>query len=189
MLTRRINSERMIYMEPKFINRFKRTFEVEQELYKYLHITSPTSLACIIILILAIAVNLAMVLAVGLVYANLAVFAMGIIVLFVLLLRYYLAIQAGKKRFAEETNNKGEITITETLTDELLISDSTAREDPIEVPLSHLKKLFSTKNYHMIQTDERMIYAFKKDAFTVGAEAEFLAFVHQQIENNKRRKK
>lgn len=176
-------------MDPKFVNRFERTFEVEQELYKYIHITSPASLACIIILLLVIAANLVMVLAFGLVYANLAVFAMGIIVLFVLFLRYFLAIQAGKKRFAEETNNKGAITITETLTDEMIISESTAREEPIEIPLTDVKRLFSTKNYHMLQTKERMVYAFKKDAFTVGTEADYLSFIKGQIENNKRRGK
>ncbi|MBQ7219203.1 MAG: YcxB family protein, partial [Ruminococcus sp.] len=97
------------------------------------------------------------------------------------------AIQAAKKRYAEQTNNHGEITVTETVTDEVLISDSTAREEPLEVPLSHIKKLFTTNNFYMVVTSEKMIYAFKKGAFTLGTEEAFTAFMTQQIEHNKRK--
>lgn len=176
-------------MDPKFINRFPRTFDVEKELYKYIHITSPGSLFCLIALVVVLVVNLAVCLIFGLLYANLAVFAMATIVLLFLLVRYYTAIQAAKKRYAEQTNNHGEITVTETVADEVLISDSTAREEPLEVPLSHIKKLFTTNNFYMVITSEKMIYAFKKGAFTLGTEEEFTAFMTQQIEHNKRKGK
>lgn len=176
-------------MDPIFVNQFPRTFDVEKELYQYIHITSPSSLVCFITLALVIVVNLGVCLIFGLLYANLAVFAMAIIVLLFMVVRYYTAIQAAKKRYAEQTNNHGEITVTETITDEELISESTAREEPLEVPLSDLKKMFVTKNYYMIITAEKMIYAFKKGAFTLGSEEEFTAFMTQQIEHNKRKGK
>ena len=176
-------------MDPKYVNRFQRSFEVEQELYLYLHITSPPIIACFVLLGIVFAADLISCLLFGLLYANIAVFAMGIIALFVLLYRYYAAIQAGKKRLAEDTNNKGVVTVTATLTDEELISESSDREEPIEVDNSHFRKVFVTKHYYMIQTDEKMVYVFKKDAFTVGKEEEFLPYVQQVIESNKRKKK
>ena len=133
-------------------------------------------------------VNIVMCLISGLLYANMAVFAMVVIVLFVLFYRYYSAIQAGKKRLAEDTNNKGEVTVTATLTDEELISESSDREEPVTVPFSHFLKVFVTKHYYMIQTTDKMVYVFKKDAFSVGKEEEFLPYVQQIIENNKRKR-
>ena len=101
-------------MEPKYVNQFQRSFEVEKELYLYLHITSPPMLISLIILGVTAVANLIVCLLCGLTYANLAVFAMCFIVLCILLYRYYAAIQAGRSRLAEETNNKGEITVTAT---------------------------------------------------------------------------
>ena len=176
-------------MEPKYVNQFQRSFEVEKELYLYLHITSPPMLISLIILGVTAVANLIVCLLCGLTYANLAVFAMCFIVLCILLYRYYAAIQAGRSRLAEETNNKGEITVTATLTDEELISESSAREEPVVVPCSQLKKVFVTKHFYMIQTEEKMVYVFKKDAFSLGKEEEFLPYVNQIIEHNKRKGK
>ena len=92
-------------MQPKFESQFERTFDIEQELYRYMHLTSPPMIASLVILGVIFVVNLVMMLFVGMLYANMAVFAMCVMVLFVLLLRYYLAVQAAKKRFAEDTNN------------------------------------------------------------------------------------
>ena len=118
-------------MQPKFVSRFPRAFEIEQELYRYLHLTSPMMITSLVLLGVIFVVNIVMCLISGLLYANMAVFAMVVIVLFVLFYRYYSAIQAGKKRLAEDTNNKGEVTVTATLTDEVLISESSDREEPV----------------------------------------------------------
>lgn len=174
-------------MKPKFVSRFPRSFEIERELYRYMHLTSPPIIACYILLGIVLVVNLVLCLAVGLIYANMAIFAMCGIALFVLFFRYFAAMKAGKARHTEDTNNKGEITVTATLTDDELISESSDREEPINVPLSQFKTVFATKHYYMIQTDERMVYVFKKDAFTVGKEEEFLPYVRQIIEKNKSR--
>ncbi|MBQ4237767.1 MAG: YcxB family protein [Ruminococcus sp.] len=175
-------------MQPKFVSRFPRVFEIEQELYRYLHLTSPMMITSLVLLGVIFVVNIVMCLISGLLYANMAVFAMVVIVLFVLFYRYYSAIQAGKKRLAEDTNNKGEVTVTATLTDEELISESSDREEPVTVPFSHFLKVFITKHYYMIQTTDKMVYVFKKDAFSVGKEEEFLPYVQQIIENNKRKR-
>lgn len=174
-------------MQPKFVNRFQRSFEVEQELYRYLHLLSPAIIACYIILGVVLITDIILILVSGLVYAYMAVFAMCIIVLFILFFRYFSAIQAGKARFAEDTNNKGAVTVTATLTDEALISEASDREDPIEVAYSHFKKVFVTKHYYMLQTDEKMVYVFKKGAFSVGNEEEFLPYLQQVIERNKQK--
>lgn len=174
-------------MQPKYVNRFQRSFEIEQELYRYLHLTSPPIIASLIILGVILTANLAMCVFIGLAYANLAVFAMCVIVLFVLFYRYYAAIQAGKKRLAEDTNNKGAITVTATLTDEELISESSDREEPVAVPCSSFTKVFVTRHYYMIQTAEKMVYVFKKGAFSVGDENDFLPYIRLVIENNKSR--
>jgi FlaA1/EpsC-like NDP-sugar epimerase len=176
-------------MQPKFVSQFERTFEIEQELYRYMHLASPPMIASLVILCVIFVINLAMMLFVGVIYANMAVFAMCVIVLFVLLLRYRLAVQAAQKRFAEDTNNKGVVTVTATLTDEELISESSDREEPVLILHSELTKVFVTKHYYMIQTAEKMVYVFKKDAFTVGKEEEFLPYVQQIIENNKHKRK
>ncbi|MBQ6413518.1 MAG: YcxB family protein [Ruminococcus sp.] len=175
-------------MQPKFVSRFPRAFEIEQELYRYLHLTSPMMITSLVLLGVIFVVNIVMCLISGLLYANMAVFAMVVIVLFVLFYRYYSAIQAGKKRLAEDTNNKGEVTVTATLTDEELISESSDREEPVTVPFSHFLKAFVTKHYYMIQTTDKMVYVFKKGAFSVGKEEEFLPYVQQIIENNKRKR-
>ncbi|MBQ3418340.1 MAG: YcxB family protein [Ruminococcus sp.] len=176
-------------MEPKFVNRFQRSFDVEKELYLYLHITAPPMLISLIILGVTAVVNLIVCLVCGLTYANLAVFAMCFIVLCIILYRYYAAIQAGRSRLKEETNNKGEITVTASLDGDELISESTAREEPVYVPFSQLKKVFVTKNFYMIQTEEKMVYVFKKGAFSVGKEEDFLPYVRQLIEHNKKKGK
>ena len=176
-------------MESKFVNKFKRSFEIEKELYRYLHLTSPPIIACYILLGIVFIVNTAMCIVSGLAYANMSIFAMCIIVLFVLFFRYYSAISSAKKRFAEETNNKGEITVTSTLTKEELLSESSDREKPIKVPYSKFRKVFLTENYYMIQTSEEMIYAFKKNAFTVGKDEDFLPFIKQIINHYRRKHK
>ena len=94
-----------------------------------------------------------------------------------------------KKRFAEETNNKGEITITATLTDDELLSESSDREKAIIVPYSKIAKVFLTENFYMIQTTDQMIYAFKKGAFIAGKEESFLPFVNEIISKNNRKHK
>ncbi|MBQ3264452.1 MAG: YcxB family protein [Ruminococcus sp.] len=175
-------------MEPLFVNEFERTFDTEKELYRYLHLTSPSAVICLVILGVVIAADLVMCLTIGLVYANLAVFAMAVIVLFVLLLRYYTAIQAAKSRFAEDTNNRGTITITASLDSEDLISESSDREEATLVPYSELKRLFVTKSFYMLQTEAKMVYVFRKGCFTVGKEEDFLPYVQQIIDRNKRKK-
>ena len=46
-------------MNPKFLNRFIRTFEVEQELYRYMNLTSPLNLAALIILAAVLIIDVA----------------------------------------------------------------------------------------------------------------------------------
>lgn len=173
-------------MQPKFVNSFQRSFEIEKELYRYLYLSSPAIIASYIILGVVLITDIILCLVSGLLYAYMAVFAMCVIVLFVLFYRYFSAIQAAKSRFAEDTNNKGTVTVTATLTDEMLVSDSSDRDESIEVPYADLKKLFVTKHYYMIQTVDKMVYVFKKGAFSVGKEEEFLPYVRQLVENNKR---
>ena len=175
-------------MQPKFVNSFQRSFEIEKELYRYLYLSSPAIIASYIILGVVLITDIILCLVSGLLYAYMAVFAMCVIVLFVLFYRYFSAIQAAKSRFAEDTNNKGTVTVTATLTDEMLVSDSSDRDESIEVPYADLKKLFVTKHYYMIQTTDKMVYVFKKGAFSVGKEEEFLPYVQQIIENNKRKR-
>lgn len=174
-------------MKPKFVNQFQRTFEIEQEMYRYLYLTSPPIITCYIMLGVVFAVNLAMSLVNGLAYANMAIFAMIIIVLFVLFFRYFSAMQTGKKRFAEDTNNKGVVTVTATLTEEELVSEASDREKQIKVPYTEFKKVFITKHYYIIQVNDGMVYVFKKGSFSVGEEDAFLPYIGQLIENNKRK--
>lgn len=174
-------------MEPKFVNRFIRSFEVEQELYRSLLLCSPPIIACYIILGIVLTVDIALCVFTGLAYAYMAVFAMCVIVLFVLFFRYFSAISASKARFAEDTNNKGEVTVTASLTEDMLISESSDREEPVKVPYSDLTNHFITKHYYMIRTKEKMVYAFKKGSFTVGKEDDFIPFIQQIIDKNKRK--
>lgn len=176
-------------MQPKFVSRFQRSFEIEQELYRYLHLSSPAIIASYIILGVVLITDVILCLVIGLVYAYMAVFAMCIIVLFILFFRYFSAIQAGKARFAEDTNNKGAVIVTASLTDDMLISESSDRKAPVTVPYSQFMKIFITNHYYMIQTSEKMVYVFKKGAFSVGDEEDFLPYVRQIIENNKRKNK
>ena len=173
-------------MNPKFCNRFTRTFEVERELYRYMNLTAPLVRAALIILGAALVIDVAASLIFGLSYANMAVFAMCCILLFVLFFRYYAAVQTAKARFAEDTNNKGEITVTATVTEGKLISESSDRETPVEVPFQKFSKVFETQHYYMLYTDDRMVYVFKKGAFEAGSEEEFLPYIRQQTDNNKR---
>ena len=175
-------------MNPKFLNRFIRTFEVERELYRYMYLTSPLSLAALIILATVLVIDIVASIILGMNYANMAVFAMCVILLFVMFFRYFSAIQSGKARFAEDTNNKGEVTVTSTVTEGMLISETSDRETPVEVPFKKFKKVFETKNYYMLYTDEKMVYVFKKGAFEKGKEEEFLPYISRQIENNKHRR-
>lgn len=153
-----------------------------------MNLTSPLNLAALIILGAVLVIDIVASIILGMNYANMAVFAMCVILLFVLFFRYFSAIQRGKARFAEDTNNKGEVTVTTTVTEGMLISETSDRETPVEVPFKKFKKVFETEHYYMLYTDEKMVYVFKKGSFEKGSEDEFLPFIRQQIENNKRRK-
>ena len=56
----------------------------------------------------------------------------------------------------------------------------------MEVPFQKFSKVFETQHYYMLYTDDRMVYVFKKGAFEAGSEEEFLPYIRQQIDNNKR---
>ena len=175
-------------MNPDFVSQFPREYQIEQELYRYLYLTAPMIVAVFIILSVVLVVNLVSVLLFGLLYANMAIFAMCGIVLFVMFFRYFSAIKTSQARFAEDTNNKGTITVTATICDGKLISGSSDREKPIEVACEHFKKAFETKHYYWVYTDDKMVYAFKKGAFSVGREEDFLPYIGKVIENKKRKK-
>lgn len=175
-------------MDSIFVNQFSRTFEVEKELYRYLHLTAPPMRAALMIIGTVMVIDVAASIVLGMNYANMAVFAMCIILLFVLFFRYFSAIQRGKERFAEDTNNKGKVTVTSTVTEGKLISETSDRETPVEVPFKNVKKVFVTEHYYMLYTDEKLVYAFKKGAFEKGKEEEFLPFIRNRIESNKRRR-
>ena len=175
-------------MNPDFVSQFPREYQIEQALYRYLYLTAPMIVAVFIILGVVLVVNLVSVLLFGLLYANMAIFAMCGIVLFVMFFRYFSAIKTSQARFAEDTNNKGTITVTATICDGKLISGSSDREKPIEVACEHFKKAFETKHYYWVYTDDKMVYAFKKGAFSVGREEDFLPYIGKVIENKKRKK-
>ena len=177
-----------MFMNPDFVSQFPREYQIEQELYRYLYLTAPMIVAVFIILGVVLVVNLVSVLLFGLLYANMAIFAMCGIVLFVMFFRYFSAIKTSQARFAEDTNNKGTITVTATICDGKLISGSSDREKPIEVACEHFKKAFATKHYYWVYTDDKMVYAFKKGAFSVGREEDFLPYIGKVIENKKRKK-
>ena len=177
-----------MFMNPDFVSQFPREYQIEQELYRYLYLTAPMIVAVFIILGVVLVVNLVSVLLFGLLYANMAIFAMCGIVLFVMFFRYFSAIKTSQARFAEDTNNKGAITVTATICDGKLISGSSDREKPIEVACEHFKKAFETKHYYWVYTDDKMVYAFKKGAFSVGREEDFLPYIGKVIENKKRKK-
>ncbi len=172
-------------MDPKYVNRFTRSFEVEQELYRYMHLTSTPIIVSLALIATVLLVDVAAGVLYGMNYANMAVFAMAVIVLLILFYRYYSAVKAAKSRFEEDTNNKGEVTVTATITEDRLISESSDREEPVEVPFRAFQKAFVTKHYYMIYTDERMVYAFRKGAFTVGDEAGFFPYIRQLVNKNK----
>ena len=176
-----------MFMNPDFVSQFPREYQIEQELYRYLYLTAPMIVAVFIILGVVLVVNLVSVLLFGLLYANMAIFAMCGIVLFVMFFRYFSAIKTSQARFAEDTNNKGTITVTATICDGKLISGSSDREKPIEVACEHFKKAFETKHYYWVYTDDKMVYAFKKGAFSVGREDDFLPYIDQVIQNKKRK--
>ncbi len=177
-----------MFMNPDFVSQFPREYQIEQELYRYLYLTAPMIVAVFIILGVVLVVNLVSVLLFGLLYANMAIFAMCGIVLFVMFFRYFSAIKTSQARFAEDTNNKGTITVTATICDGKLISGFSDREKPIEVACEHFKKAFETKHYYWVYTDDKMVYAFKKGAFSVGREEDFLPYIGKVIENKKRKK-
>ena len=177
-----------MFMNPDFVSQFPREYQIEQELYRYLYLTAPMIVAVFIILGVVLVVNLVSVLLFGLLYANMAIFAMCGIVLFVMFFRYFSAIKTSQARFAEDTNNKETITVTATICDGKLISGSSDREKPIEVACEHFKKAFETKHYYWVYTDDKMVYAFKKGAFSVGREEDFLPYIGKVIENKKRKK-
>ena len=177
-----------MFMNPDFVSQFPREYQIEQELYRYLYLTAPMIVAVFIILGVVLVVNLVSVLLFGLLYANMAIFAMCGIVLFVMFFRYFSAIKTSQARFAEDTNNKGTITVTATICDGKLISGSSDREKPIEVACEHFKKAIETKHYYWVYTDDKMVYAFKKGAFSVGREEDFLPYIGKVIENKKRKK-
>lgn len=177
-----------MFMNPDFVSQFPREYQIEQELYRYLYLTAPMIVAVFIILGVVLVVNLVSVLLFGLLYANMAIFAMCGIVLFVMFFRYFSAIKTSQARFAEDTNNKGTITVTATICDGRLISGSSDREKPIEVACEHFKKAFETKHYYWVYTDDKMVYAFKKGAFSVGREEDFLPYIGKVIQNKKRKK-
>lgn len=174
-------------MEPKYENKFTRTFDVERELYKYMHLQSPSSIACFVILGIVAVVNLVMCIIAGFAYVNMAVFIMCVIVIFVMFFRYYSSLKTAEKRLREDTRGATDIEITAILDGEDLISKSSDRDKETVVPYSNFRKIFATKSFYMIQTDAKLVYVFKKGCFTIGSEADFIPYVNRILEHNKRK--
>ncbi len=171
-------------MEPKFVSEFTRSIDVEEEMYRYLFLSSPSNIVCWCILGVVAAANLVMMLIIGIAYANLAVLVMCIVLVFWMLYRYFTAVRISRKRL-QELSGGNPIQLRAVLTDKELISESSDREQPTIVPFENLKAVFVTKHYYMIRTDARLIYAFRKGSFVVGREEEFLPAVKAVLERNK----
>ena len=84
----------------------------------------------------------------------------------------------------EENGNGSEIVYHVKVTD-TTVGYSTSLGTQYEMELSKIKKVYTTKNYILLQTPTKQVYPIKKDGFTKGTYTEFCAFLQSKNFNIK----
>ena len=187
-------------MEPKFVNQFTRTDEVDHEVLRYTSFQSPSS----IIAYGATGLTVLMLLIYFIpfppsfpsldnkdtIITGLALCCFGFVLLIwiIKIIRYFRQLSISRKRIRETTNDTGELHVTATLTQTELTYISDNMDKEIVIPVSQIKKGVETRNYYLIITDAKLAYAFQKGCFTTGKEEDFAPFVTKMISESKTKK-
>ena len=186
-------------MEPRFVNQFTRTGEVEHEVLRYTTFQSlssiisygATGLVALMILMYFIPFPTSSSLEnkdpiiTGLVFCC---FGFVLLIWILKIIRYFRQLSISRKRIRETTNDTGELHVTATLTQAEMTYISDNMDKEIIIPVSQIKKGVETRIYYLIITDAKLAYAFQKGCFTTGKEEDFAPFVTKMIRENKTKK-
>ncbi len=168
-------------MEPRFENRYTRTYAIIKEFYKYSLFQNKRRRAGIILSAFAILLGLYYYISFadkpfyGTFY--LCVILVSVCILTALVTRYILTPKIYIKRDME-LNNGVLQEITMTITDTTVKQSTPCSE--ITLPLTKLKKVSKTKNTILLMTATNLYFILKRDSFTLGTEEEFLTFLREK---------
>ena len=159
-------------METLFENSYVRDEKMLKEIYKYLFFKRKSMIVSYIILLLCFLANLLMALFDG--FFN--YFILIFIPLF-LAIRFFTYIRTVKivlKRDAEMHDN--EILIEAIATNEF-IQNTASNGSVIKLEYDKIKRVTQTKEFILLLSKAKLIYIFKKDAFTKGTPEDFIVFL------------
>ena len=165
-------------MESLFCNKFVRDEDTAKEVYVYWYFKRPLLIVVYsIIALYSLACILGFILDFDSAKEALGVFVMGVFVFVLMIVSYHSQVKAMVQRDKEMSGGKPlccEISVSD---DEMTL---TALESRSPVSVSNLKSAFITKNYIVVITKARLMFIFKKDAFTQGDAEGLIAFLKEK---------
>lgn len=158
-----------------FENHYERTPEVIKELFRAIYFKRPLTLAVYLVLGAIAVVNIIDVIASGVFqfggWAYIVIFALMQLVMYNNSVKN--AIAKDREKFGAQA-----LKVRTVVTDEgIQCTYGEKTVDPI--PVTEIKKVFTTKNLILLHTKARLLMIFHKDNFTVGTRDEFLNYLRE----------
>ena len=159
-----------------FENNYTRTKELAKEIYQHFYFKRPLNIIFDVLFGLSFIANI-----VSLIlgqYSNNGVLIFAPLFIAFQFYLYFKAVSVMIKR-DNEVNSDNPIHVETIVTDEF-IRNTASTGSVNEIPYSKIKKAIQTKNLILLWSKANLIYIFRKDSFTKGDTAEFIAFLRQK---------
>lgn len=162
-------------MEILFENRYVRNKDLAKEMYRYLIFQRRVMVVSYVFILLALLINLAAIL-VYKIY-NWEIIILALLLLLFQAFRYYFGVKSFARRDQEAFGKELEVQTIVTADH----FECTASNGAVtQVTFDKIKRAVRTKNLILLQTQARLLYILRGDAFTKGTKEEFVAFLRSK---------
>lgn len=154
-----------------FENSYTRNKDLAKELYSYIFFRRNYLFVAYIVLLISFIINLIFLFTTG--TTNWYIFVFVPLFLVLRVITYFKSV----KLMTEHDNEMfgGAVEVKAIVTDEF-IQNTTSSGSVNKLEFNKIKKVTQTKNLILLLSDSKLIYVFRKDAFSVGACDEFIVF-------------
>ncbi len=163
------------YMNILFENSYIRNKDLAKELYGYIFFRRNYLFVAYIVLLVSFIINLILLITTG--SANWFVF---VFVPFFLLLRLFTYFQSIKLMVKRDSELSGGPVEVKTIVTEEFIQHTNSTGGVNKLEYDKIKKCNQTKNLILLQSDAKLIYVFRKDAFSIGSCDAFVEFLRSK---------
>lgn len=165
-------------MEILFENKFVRDESTAKEIYGYWYFRKPLMIAVYVALgFYALSCILGFILDFDSARESMPVFAMILFFVAFVLISYRSQVKAMIQRDKEMSGGEPLCCTVSVSSEEITLSTLESRSP---VSMSNVKSAFLTKNYIVVITKARLMFILKKDSFTMGDTASFIAFLKEK---------